>query len=97
MVKTEIYRVESLGLGESLLSIIRVANDDIPVKQHISLVSVLKAFKKEYHFLLKCKFVISTPCFKVKQPSYMLDYVLYYRHLKSLSILTSQVPNAWQG
>lgn len=45
MVKTENYTVES-SLWEELLLILNILNDNIPVQEHISLVSTLKVIKK---------------------------------------------------
>lgn len=74
MVKTENDRVES-SLWEELLLILNILNDNTPVKEHISLVSRLKVIKRKSLFKEWHKLLISTPVFKVKQPSYMLDCV----------------------
>lgn len=64
MGETEIYRAESSGLSKRLLSVLNIPNDDIPVKQCISLMSRLKLIKKKNHLfrneincLFQCQFL----------------------------------------
>lgn len=96
--------VQNAGLWERLVSVQNIANDDIPVNQHILLVDNLKVIKKRNHlpifffFVFRdwCKLPILMLIFKLQHPIYMPYCVFSYMYTKSLTTRAHWVLNAQQ-